>query len=564
MREKRLTNRAKAAAVAHPGLASVFLLSSLMHALGHAGLAAAGGLCIRLLTSPSIAMDVRSTTVEKIAVVGFFAVLLKTAGGIAATYSQARLASDVGRGTRLDVLDAWLGAHSVPGARQRDQGGAPKLSRAVPTGENAAGVTQLTLHIREVEEGLELGVLGGIRAVVQLIPLVVLLFWIAPSLATASVLVMIPFGVLLGGARKRWKAAHVRGMRGTEALVEAADEAIRHADVWRVYGAEQTVRAHLERVGQEIAQATARVRAFGAAMSGANELLGALAFVIVVALLRRGALGASSVDLVPFAIVFFLAYKPIREISDARLALLRAEHALTELFPAGLPASGADSPGASGRGQTATRQWALSSLEFCAVTTNHGKHPALSICIEPGEIVAISAPTGSGKTSLLRALLGLDRLSSGSIRYGERDLVEGEFGPEARPFAWVPQDAPVLADSIEHNVELIRTSPSNGSAKGALALVGAGELHHRLGDARLGAGGRAVSGGERQWISLARAIATHQPVLLLDEPTSGLDAEAEQRVLDVIERFRGERTVLMVTHRPAPLRIADRVLTLAG
>jgi ABC-type transport system involved in cytochrome bd biosynthesis fused ATPase/permease subunit len=83
-----------------------------------------------------------------------------------------------------------------------------------------------------------------------------------------------------------------------------------------------------------------------------------------------------------------------------------------------------------------------------------------------------------------------------------------------------------------------------------------------LGTERLGVGGRAVSGGERQWIALARAIATGQPVLLLDEPTTGLDPEAEALVLLAIARLRGERSVLLVTHRPEPLVIADRVVRL--
>ena len=97
-------------------------------------------------------------------------------------------------------------------------------------------------------------------------------------------------------------------------------------------------------------------------------------------------------------------------------------------------------------------------------------------------------------------------------------------------------------------------------AAAILESVGAPGLARALDGARIGGGGRVVSGGERQWIALARAIATRQPVLLLDEPTSGLDAAAQQRVLDAIARLRGRRTVIVVTHRPEPLAIADWVL----
>jgi ABC-type multidrug transport system fused ATPase/permease subunit len=145
------------------------------------------------------------------------------------------------------------------------------------------------------------------------------------------------------------------------------------------------------------------------------------------------------------------------------------------------------------------------------------------------------------------------------VLYDGRSLRDAPAGPSARPFAWVPQDAPVLADSLAANVGL---GSAGVDVEEALARVGAASLAHALGDARLGAGGRPVSGGERQWIAIARAIATAQPVLVLDEPTSGLDAAASELVLEAIRRLRGKRTVLLVTHRPDPLVLADVVVRL--
>ena len=101
-------------------------------------------------------------------------------------------------------------------------------------------------------------------------------------------------------------------------------------------------------------------------------------------------------------------------------------------------------------------------------------------------------------------------------------------------------------------------SPSE-VARAALTTIGAHGLVTRL-DETLSAGGPELSGGERQWIAIARALATGLPVLLLDEPTSGLDAEAQQRVLEALAALRGRRTVVLVTHRPEPLGIADRVV----
>jgi ABC-type transport system involved in cytochrome bd biosynthesis fused ATPase/permease subunit len=175
--------------------------------------------------------------------------------------------------------------------------------------------------------------------------------------------------------------------------------------------------------------------------------------------------------------------------------------------------------------------------------------------------VAIAGPTGIGKTTLLRTLLGLERAAGGGIFFDGASLADAPAGPSARPFAWVPQDAPLLADTLDANVTL---GAPHADAHASLEPIGASHLAGELNGARLGAGGRVVSGGERQWIALARAIATRQPVLLLDEPTSGLDPDAQRRVLDAIVRLRGLRTVVIVTHRPEPLAVADEVVRLEG
>jgi ABC-type transport system involved in cytochrome bd biosynthesis fused ATPase/permease subunit len=159
----------------------------------------------------------------------------------------------------------------------------------------------------------------------------------------------------------------------------------------------------------------------------------------------------------------------------------------------------------------------------------------------------------------VRTLLGLERPAAGQIFFGGESLDLAPPGSHGRPFAWVPQDAPLLADTLSANVTL---GDDSADVREALSPMGASHLVTALGDARLGAGGRAVSGGERQWIALARAIASRQPVLVLDEPTSGLDARSQERVLDALGKLRGRRTVILVTHRPEPLRIADVVVRL--
>jgi ABC-type multidrug transport system fused ATPase/permease subunit len=484
-----------------------------------------------------------------LALVGLAASVAKAGGGVCATWAQGRIAGAVAAQLRLDVLDRWLARHRLRRPWHGDHG-----SRGA-VGDGARGVAALTSRVRDVEIGLSTGLLGGARALTQLVPLAVLLVVISPKLAACAVAVLVPFGMALGGVRRAWKGATERAARGHEALLEAADEAVRHADLWRTYGAEAKARATVASLGRSLARVAAKIDASAAGLSGANEVLGAVALVAALGASRGGWLGPSADGgtLFAFALAFFLAYKPLRELTEARLALLRARGAMDELEPESESESESES---EPEPEPDSYRWSLGALELRNVRLGHGRIPVLTARIEPGSIVAIAGPTGVGKTTLLRALLGLDALLGGEIRYAGVPLTGGP-GPAARPFAWVPQEAPLLADTLDANVRL---GPGARGAEEALALLGASHLVGALGDARLGAGGRAVSGGERQWIGLARAIATEQPVLLLDEPTSGLDAASQARVLEAIAKLRGERTVVLVTHRREPLAIADAVI----
>jgi ABC-type multidrug transport system fused ATPase/permease subunit len=516
-----------------------------------------------------------------IAGLGFAAALIKALGGVGAAYGQAQITGRVGAELRQDVLDRLLCVHPLRRPRQDDhgvtglggsaagvdrvtthgtgkgQGGADRqgTDSATSTDSPSRRVAALTSSIRDVEIGLHSGVLGGLRALAQLLPLLGILFWLAPTLALAALAVFAPFAILLGSLRRAWKEGHAAAMRESEHLYEAADEAVRHADLWRSYGAEAKARRNVASLGEAIANLSARLEARAAAMTGANEVLGALALVCALFAARAGWLGATTDGgkILGFAVAFFLAYRPIRDLTEARLAWLRGENAFEEI-----EALAPRDPGPEVASPVAG-EWDLAALHLQGLELARGAMSPVTLSVGPGEIVALLGPTGAGKTTLLRTLLGLEAARGGTVDYAGKSLQGAPAGPAARPFAWVPQDAPLLTDTLAANVAL----GAKADARDALTPLGAGHLVDVLGASRLGAGGRAVSGGERQWICLARAVATRQPILLLDEPTSGLDPDAQAEVLAAIARLRGERSVLLVTHRPEPLAIADRVVRLA-
>ncbi len=346
-----------------------------------------------------------------------------------------------------------------------------------------------------------------------------------------------------------------------DALATAADEAVRHADLWTVFGAEARVRSSVARLGKTLRARASRVAVLTAATSGANEVLAAVALVLTAVAAKAGWFGLSDGGLLPFMVAFFLAYKPLRALSDARIADARARIMLEKMGPLLERENDLDNDVDNDLDLDHDHDhdgWGVGSLVVRDLMVRGASAP-LSFEVRPGELVVVVGPTGVGKTTLLRTLLGLESSAGGSIVFAGREISGAAVGPSARPFSFVPQDAPIVADTLIENVAL----GGGLDARGLLAALGAEPLSILLGDQeRLGPGGRALSGGERQLVCMARAFASRSPIVVLDEPTSGLDAAAERAVLGFLSKEKTRRPILMVSHKPGPIAAADRIVTL--
>jgi ABC-type transport system involved in cytochrome bd biosynthesis fused ATPase/permease subunit len=525
----------------------LLLVATAVHGAAQAAVALAAAGCARALSGDSEGVRMGAGA---LAGRGLLALGVRAASHVVASHVQARLSAHVGDVLRIRVLDGWLDRRRLRGPRHLDQGAPTECAAS----DDAAALGGLTAGVHEVERGVSAGLVGSARALAQIAPLAVVLLVLDAHIAAVALLVLGGFGLLLGKLRGRLRRAHREGRERANALLEAADEAVRHADLWRSYGAESRARDRVHTLGKAAGAQSARVEAQGAALSGMNEVLGGVALVLAVGAARAGWLGglAEGARLLPFVVTFFLLYRPLRDLTEASGALDKARAALATLEPL---------LGSEPAPTEPARTFALAPLEARGLLLPHGAARApIDFRALPGEVVAVVGATGAGKTTLLRVLLGLERAEAGEARYDGKRLV-GPVGPAARPFAWVPQDAPVVLGTLDENVRL---GAEGADARAVFCELGASDVADAIGGERIGPGGRPLSGGERRLVALARALATELPVLLLDEPTVGLDAEARQRVLGAVSRLRGKRTVLLVTHDPEAAAIADRVVELGG
>ena len=494
-----------------------------------------------------------------------------------------RSAGSVTAGLRRDLLRRA----AVLGPRWRSGENSGELSVLATT-----GVDSLHDYVARYLPQLVLSVL---------IPLIMLVYLFSADLTSAIIvaltLPLIPLFMALVG----WYTD-----RQTKAKWESLSRLAGHfADVvaglptLKVFGRAKAQAASVRRVTEDYrktSMATLRV-AFLSSM--VLELLASLSVALVaVAIGLRLVYGDLTLQ-VGLAVLIIApeAYLPLRQLGTqfhaAADGVAATEKVLAVLdTPVPTPGTRTDLP-------------AVPGLRLDGVTVGtpgeRGAVGPLSMRIPAGRITVLAGPSGVGKTTVLHVLAGMLRPDAGRVLvvgggsatgaegipadrdpadrdpaepdqadpnradHGDIDLTEVDPASWRARLSWAGQAAALQAGSIRDNLALGNAGVDDATLRAALTDVDAiGFVDALPGgwDTVLGDGGTGISQGQRQRLTLARALARPSTVVLLDEPTAALDGATEQRVLAGIVRAAAGRTVVLVTHRPAPLAVADRVIEL--
>ncbi len=247
------------------------------------------------------------------------------------------------------------------------------------------------------------------------------------------------------------------------------------------------------------------------------------------------------------------------QLQEVRAAFRRLD-GIMEAAPESAPGAVTESPTLSGR------------IDFEEVTLRLSPdRPAVldkvSLAIEPGSIVALVGASGAGKTSLVRSLQGIYRADAGRVLLDGVDV--GHIPPAhlRAQMAVVPQEIQLFAGSVRENIAIGLDGVDPQRVVAAAKFVGAHGFIERLPqgyDTPLTESGSGLSAGQRQLICIARAVIRNPRILVLDEATSALDGETEKHLMANLKRAHGGRSIIIVSHRPAPVAIADRVLRVEG
>ena len=205
------------------------------------------------------------------------------------------------------------------------------------------------------------------------------------------------------------------------------------------------------------------------------------------------------------------------------------------------------------------------NVSFAYPGQNDNVFDKLNLDIKPGERIAIMGPVGSGKSSLISLILGLNKPDVGYVTIDKIDVNSIRQDDIRRNIGVVLQNIQLFRGTVEDNIKINSKSLSNDDFFAAARLSLVDEFAGQLPNAykfKLQENGAGLSGGQKQSICWARALVNQPNILILDEPTSAMDSDSEQRILKNLEDYFEGRTVLFCTHRTSFIEKATRVIIL--
>ena len=465
---------------------------------------------------------------------------------------------------------SWLGERVVADLREAVQ---RNLLRLAPSffEENRPSeiASRLTADTTIIEQVVGTTTSVALRNVVLGIGGIVYLFALAPKLA-AMLLLGIPVVVLpITFLGRRVRNVSRQSQDRTAEVGAMVDEVLGAMKVVQAFGQQEREASRFRAAVESVFQTARRRIALRAAMTA---MVIALIFGAVTLVMWQGALDVQAGRLSGGTIAAFVltgglvagAFGALAEVYGELLRGAGAAGRLTELLreepavkapaepkPLPLPARG--------------------ELEFRGVQFRYPTRREVSaladfsLHVAAGETLAVVGPSGAGKSTLFQLAQRFYDPESGSV------LLDGIALPEADPnevrarIAFVPQETMIFAASARDNLRYGRWEASDEELWAAAETANAAEFLARLPeglDTFMGEGGARLSGGQRQRLAIARAVLRDAPLLLLDEATSSLDAESERLVQASLERLMANRTTIVIAHRLATVRAADRIIVM--
>ncbi len=430
-------------------------------------------------------------------------------------------------------------------------------------------LSRLTNDVEALRGSLAAGISNLIKDGLTLLGCVVWVFAASWRLALFALIVLPPaaWALVTIGRKMRKRSQHAQERMA--ALTGVLQENLGGARIVRAFGAERFEESRFERVNTGTFRAFTRLRRVSAAAKPLSE------YLIVLVALAIGWMGAREVfvsrtlppeQLFTFVAALLAMLSPVKSLSELGGTLAAGLGAADRVWSVlDTPATIADAPGARPLAPFA-REIRYEDVTFAYRPGQPVLH-GLSLTVRRGEVVALVGASGAGKSTTLDLLARFHDPTAGRITVDGVDLREVTLASLRAQLGVVSQDTILFHDTVRANIAYALEGAEPAAVERAARAAHAHEFVSRLPqgyDTLVGDRGVLLSGGERQRLAIARALLRNPPILLLDEATSALDAESERLVQEALERLMRDRTVLVIAHRLATVRHADRIVVFDG
>jgi len=430
----------------------------------------------------------------------------------------------------------------------------------------AASLSTLTTDIETIQDFASSGTLAILVDLLSVVGMLVLMFWLNWdfTLVAASVA---PFLLWFVSRFKKAVKQATKQVRENQAEIVAVEMlGLQSQRVVEAFGTQELEEARLGNASRAAVQSALQARKIKSSLSPVVTLTVAVCTSFV---LWRGAGLVLAGAMTAGVLTVFLSYlarffKPVQDLAkmtnsiaqtavaaERIQAILETREIIAERPDARVPKSL--------RGEIAFEHVAFRYDAEAPVLRD------VSFRIEPGQFVGIVGPTGSGKSTIISLIPRFYDPTAGRVLIDGVDIRDYQVQGLRQQFGFVLQDTVLFRGTVLDNIAYGRPNATVDEIVQAAQLANAHEFIERMPygyQTIVGERGMTLSGGQRQRLGIARALVRNSPVLILDEPTAALDAQAEERVIEALERLMKGRTVVMIAHRLATLRSADKVIVL--
>ena len=465
---------------------------------------------------------------------------------------------------------SWLGERTVADIRLAVHRNLLRLSPGFFEENRPAEITsRVTVDTTIIEQVVGTTVSVALRNAILGIACVIILFTLAPKLALSilmgAVVVVLPAAIL----GRRVRAISTRSQDRIADVSTVTSEVLGAMKIVQAFNQEgREATRFADAVGRVFA--TAKRRILVRSMMTAIVIF--LIFGSITLVIWEGAIEVSAGRITGGTIAAFVlyggllagAFGNLTEVYGDLLRAAGASERLSELLHAEPDISSPESP-------VRLPEPANGALEFEHVTFHYPTRletSALndfSLRVQPRERLALVGPSGAGKTTIFQLAERFYDPQAGRILLDGVDLKDADPADIRQRIAIVPQETVIFAASARDNLRYGNWNASEEEVWQAVRDANAEEFLRALPqglDTYMGEGGARLSGGQRQRIAIARALLRDAPLLLLDEATSALDAESERLVQDALDRLMADRTTIVIAHRLATVRAADRIVVM--